>query len=130
MGTIITFGTSSVLLLAFLTFRSFELRSGKTFFAKSREKADMAVLRAFVYARRGIVREMQVRMKNWLVNIAHQLTLAALSGTRRLEERLVSFIGYMRERTARGRRKTTGGPTPSTFLKTVADERREERETR
>lgn len=130
MGTIITFGASSALLIAFLGFRSLELRMGRTFFPKIREKADMAVLRAFVYARRGIVKEMQIRMKGWIVNMIHQLTLAALSVTRRVEERLVTFIGYMRERASRGRKKTGVAPTPSAFLKTVSDERREEREIR
>jgi hypothetical protein len=110
----------------FLLVRAYELRTNRVFFAPSRDRADMFVLRAFVYMRRGVVREVKQKSKNVFVNALHRLTLFALSLTRSVEEKLVSFIAYMRDRTARGKGKKKPAE-PSAFLKTVVEERREER---
>lgn len=126
MGVIITFGVSLALILLLVMVRALELASGKVFFAGVRSHADTAVLRVFVYLRRGIIREVKQGTKNLIVNVMHRITLLALKVTRVVEEKLLAFIGYMRRRAGRNKKVVP----PSLFIKTMVDERREEREIR
>jgi hypothetical protein len=126
MVAIISFGISALLLVALFGLRAIEIKRGRVFFAGVRDSADNLVLRAFLVARRGIVREVKQDAKNVLVNTLHSLTLFALSITRGIEGKLIAFISYMRRRA--GRNKKVAEPSP--FLKTVVEERKEEREAR
>ncbi len=128
MGATISFAVSSLLIVAMLGFRRFELYKGRTYFQHARDKADDVVLRVVVFIRRGVIRAGKQALRNFAVNLMHRMTLSALSVVRMTEDRLVAFIAYMKTRYS-SRKKGSTSTAPSPFLKTIVEERREEKST-